>query len=32
MECTTLGGAETGETKITRGYNLPAKVIQILND
>jgi O-acetyl-ADP-ribose deacetylase (regulator of RNase III) len=24
-ECRTLGGAKTGEAKITRGYNLPAK-------
>ncbi|MCL4377102.1 MAG: macro domain-containing protein [Actinobacteria bacterium] len=26
-ECKTLGGCETGEVKITRGYNLPAKYI-----
>lgn len=26
-ECKTLGGAETGEVKITNGYNLPAKRI-----
>jgi O-acetyl-ADP-ribose deacetylase (regulator of RNase III) len=26
-ECSTLGGAETGQTKITRGYNLPAKYV-----
>jgi len=26
-ECTSLGGAEVGETKVTRGYNLPAKLI-----
>eukprot|EP01119_Soliformovum_irregulare_P017361 TRINITY_DN5144_c0_g1_i2.p1 TRINITY_DN5144_c0_g1~~TRINITY_DN5144_c0_g1_i2.p1 ORF type:complete len:421 (+),score=115.36 TRINITY_DN5144_c0_g1_i2:52-1314(+) len=26
-ECHTLGGAETGETKLTRGHNLPAKFI-----
>jgi O-acetyl-ADP-ribose deacetylase (regulator of RNase III) len=25
-ECMLLGGAETGEAKITRGYKLPAKV------
>src|SRR5688572_9658335 len=25
IECATLGGCETGEAKITRGYNLPAK-------
>ncbi|WVQ93506.1 hypothetical protein IAU59_000580 [Kwoniella sp. CBS 9459] len=24
-ECETLGGAETGETKVTKGYELPAK-------
>ena len=24
-ECFTLGGAETGDAKITRGYNLPSK-------
>jgi len=26
-ECKTLGGAETGEAKITKGYNLPAKYV-----
>ncbi|OGW16534.1 MAG: O-acetyl-ADP-ribose deacetylase [Nitrospinae bacterium RIFCSPLOWO2_12_FULL_45_22] len=26
-ECSTLGGCETGEAKITRGYNLPAKFV-----
>ncbi|GAA5928793.1 hypothetical protein JCM10213_002558 [Rhodosporidiobolus nylandii] len=26
-ECKTLGGAETGETKLTRGHDLPAKHI-----
>lgn len=26
-ECRTLGGAETGEAKITKGYNLPAKFV-----
>lgn len=26
-ECRTLGGAETGEAKMTRGYRLPAKYV-----
>lgn len=26
-ECKTLGGCETGQAKITRGYNLPAKFV-----
>jgi O-acetyl-ADP-ribose deacetylase (regulator of RNase III) len=26
-ECRNLGGCETGEAKITRGYNLPAKFV-----
>ena len=26
-ECLTFGGCETGEAKITKGYNLPAKFI-----
>lgn len=26
-ECRTLGGCEIGQTKITKGYNLPAKYV-----
>lgn len=26
-ECKTLGGAETGQAKITKGYNLPSKYV-----
>ena len=28
-ETRTLGGGETGEAKITKGYNLPAKHVKI---
>jgi len=27
QECLTLGGCKTGQAKITRGYNLPAKYV-----
>jgi O-acetyl-ADP-ribose deacetylase (regulator of RNase III) len=27
VECRTLGGAQTGEAKITKGYNLPARYV-----
>ena len=27
QECRTLGGARTGQAKITGGYNLPAKYV-----
>lgn len=27
QECKTLGGCETGDAKITKGYNLPAKFV-----
>ena len=27
VECKTLGGCKTGEAKITKGYNLPAKFV-----
>ena len=26
-ECKTLGGCETGDAKITKGYNLPARFV-----
>lgn len=26
-ECRTLNGCETGQSKITKGYNLPAKYV-----
>jgi O-acetyl-ADP-ribose deacetylase (regulator of RNase III) len=27
LECKTIGGCKTGEAKITKGYNLPAKFV-----
>lgn len=29
-ECRTLNGCETGQSKITKGYKLPAKYVTIL--
>jgi O-acetyl-ADP-ribose deacetylase (regulator of RNase III) len=30
-ECRTLKGCETGQSKITKGYNLPAKLLSIVS-